>query len=74
MIWIVALRKKVSVFGVILLRIFPAFFHIRTEYGEISLHIQSPYSLQCEKMREKCGAENNSEYGHFLRSATIYCH
>ena len=67
MIWIVALRKNVSVFGVILLRIFPAFgLNI-----ERSLHIHSPYSLQCEKMREKCGAENNSEYGHFLRSATI---
>ena len=36
--------QKVSVFGVILVRIFPAFSLIRTEYGEI-LRI-SPYSVQ----------------------------
>ena len=54
--------KKESVFGVILVRIFPAFFRIRTEYGEIrrdtercsvSLRIQSKWG----KMREKCGPE-----------------
>ena len=39
-----------SVFGVILVRIFPAFSRIRTEYG---LRIQS----ECGKMREKCGPE-----------------
>ena len=38
------------------------FFSIRTEYGEI-LRI-SPYSV---RMRENAD-ENNSEYGHFLRS------
>ena len=46
------------VFGVILVRIFPAFFHIRIEYGEIwkygvALRIKS----ECEKMREKCRPE-----------------
>ena len=38
---------KESVFGVVLVRIFPAFSRIRTEYGEI-LRI-SPYSV---RMRE----------------------
>ena len=41
--------QKVPVFGAILVRIFPEFSRIRTEYG----HIQS----ECEKMREKCGPE-----------------
>ena len=36
--------QKVSVFGVILVRIFPAFSHIRTECGEIQ--IISPYSVR----------------------------
>ena len=45
--------------GVILVRIFP----IGTEYKEI-LCI-SPYSV---RMRENTD-QNNSEYGHFLRSA-----
>ena len=40
------------------------FFCIRTEYGEI-LFI-SPYSV---RMRENTG-QNNSKYGHFLRSAS----
>ena len=40
-----------------------AFSRIRTEYGEI-LRI-SPYSV---RMRENAD-QNNSEYGHFLRSA-----
>ena len=39
-----------------------AFSHIRTKYGEI-IHI-SPYSFE---MRENID-QNNSEYGHFLRS------
>ena len=39
---------NVSVFRVILVRIFPAFSHIRTEYGEII----SPYSV---RMRENVG-------------------
>ena len=38
------------------------FSHIRTEYGEI-LRI-SPYSVW---MRKNAG-QNNTEYGHFLRS------
>ena len=50
---------KVSIFGVILVRI----FHIRTEYKEI-LRI-SQYSV---RMRENAD-QNNPEYGHFLRSA-----
>ena len=56
--------KNVSVFGVILVRIFPALSRIRTEYGEIrsisSLRIQS----ECGKNED----QNNSEYGQFLRS------
>ena len=49
-VWTASLRKKMPVFGVILVRIFPAFSRIRTEYGEI-LRI-SPYALQ---MRENAG-------------------
>ena len=55
-----------SVFGVILVRIFRAFFRIRTE--SVSLRIQ----FECGKNVDP----NNSEYGHFLRSV-IYkkkCH
>ena len=44
--------RKVSVFGVILVRIFSVFFHIRI----------SPYSV---RMWENAD-QNNSEYGHFL--------
>ena len=44
----------------------PAFFRIRTEYGEILLI--SPYSV---RMRENTD-QNNSEYGHFLRSEIVY--
>ena len=49
---------KESVFGVILIRIFPAFYRIWTEYGEtrryvVSLRIQS----ECGKMPAKCGPE-----------------
>ena len=54
--------QNVSVFGVILVRIFPTFPHIWTEYGEILR--MSPYSVQ---MRENAD-QNNSEYGHFSRS------
>ena len=46
------MRKKVSVFGVILVRIFLAFSRIWTEFGQI-LGIQS----ECGKMRGKCGPE-----------------
>ena len=53
---------KVSVYGVILVHIFPAFSRFRTEYGKI-LRIY-PYS---DRMRENAD-QNNSEYGHFLRS------
>ena len=51
-----------SVFEVILVRIFPAFSRIRTEYGKI--RSISPYSVQ---MWEN-GDQNYSEYGPFLRS------
>ena len=44
--------QNVPVFGVILVRIFPTFPHIWTEYGEILR--MSPYSVQ---MPEKCGPE-----------------
>ena len=54
-----SLCEKEFVLGVILVLI----FRIWTEYGEI-LFI-SPYSV---RMRENAD-QNNSEYGHFLRSA-----
>ena len=41
------------------------FYLIRTEYGEI--RSISPYSV---KMRENVD-QNNSEYGHFLRSVVL---
>ena len=41
------------------------FFRIRTEYGEI-LRV-SPYAV---RMRENMD-QNNSEYGHFLRSKNV---
>ena len=47
----------VSVFGVILIRI----FRIRTDYGEI-LHI-FPYLVRMQENAD----QNNSKYGHFLR-------
>ena len=67
---------KVSVFGVIPVRIFPAFSHTRTEYGEIRsisdwirrdteyLSVFSPNAGKCGKNADR----NNSEYGLFLRS------
>ena len=42
-----------------------AFSHIRTEYGE-TLRI----SLYSFRMRENAD-QNNSEYGHFLRSVNV---
>ena len=47
--------SKMSVFGVILVHIFPAFSRILVEYGEIpvSLRIESEWG----KLREKCGPE-----------------
>ena len=53
--------EKVSVFGVILVRIFPSFFRIRAEY----LSIFSPNTEKCGKNAD----QNDFEYGHFLRSA-----
>ena len=50
--------QKVFVFGVILVRNFPAFSRIRTEYGS-----------ECAKMRQNAD-QSNSEYEHFLRSVT----
>ena len=47
--------QKESVFRVILVRIFPAFSRIRTEYGEVQSI--SPYSVQIGKMRKKYGPE-----------------
>ena len=40
-------------------------FHIRTEYGE--LRSISPYSVRMRENTDK----NNSEYGHFSRSAKM---
>ena len=55
---------KESVFGVILVRIFPAFSRIRTEYGEI-LRI-SPYSVRMQenagKMRTRITPNTDSFY------------
>ena len=46
---------------------FPAFSCIRTEYEEIQyLSVFSPNALKCGKIAD----QNNSEYGHFLRSAS----
>ena len=54
-----------SVFGIILVRIFPAFSQIWTEYGEILyLSLLSPNAGKYGKNAD----QNNSEYGHFLRS------
>ena len=51
----------VSVFGVIMVRIFPASSHIRTEYGEILyLSVFSPNAGRGGKNM----VQNNSEYGH----------
>ena len=59
-----------SVFGVILFLIFPAFSRIRTEYGEIQ---KCPYSeLFWSLFSPNAGKygknvdQKNSEYGHFL--------
>ena len=57
-----------SVFGVILVRIFPAFSRIRIEYGEI-LRI-SQYSVRMQENAGKWGEnadQNNPEYGQFLQ-------
>ena len=43
------------VFGVILVRIFPAFSRIRTEYGEILRIAQ--YSVRMRENAGKCGPE-----------------
>ena len=48
-----------SLFGVILVRIFPAFPRIRIEY-----------SVQMRENGEN-EDQNNSEYGHFLRSVSL---
>ena len=56
-----------SVFGIILVRIFPAFSLIRTEYGKY-LSVFSPNAEKCGKNTD----QNNSEYGHFLRSVPVY--
>ena len=56
-----------SVFGVILVRLFTKFSRIRTEYREI-LRI-SPYSVQVQENAGKNADQNNSEYRYFLRSA-----
>ena len=64
---IIALKE--SVFGVILVRIFPAFFCIRTEYGEV-LRISSYLSVFSPNAGKwlKNADQSNSEYGLFLRS------
>ena len=61
--WCIAWKE--SVFGVILVHIFPTFSRIRTEYGVI-LRI-SPHSV---RMQENAGNadQNNSEFENFLCS------
>ena len=56
-----------SVFGVILVRLFTKFSRIRIEYREI-LRI-SPYSVQVQENAGNNADQNNSEYRYFLRSA-----
>ena len=60
--------QKESVFGAVLVRIFPALSHIRTEYGEI--RSISPYSLRMRGEGWKNAGQNNLEYGLFLCSAS----
>ena len=57
-----SLRKKVSVFGVFLVRIFPQ----STKYGEI--RIISPYSVQMQENTD----QKNSEHEHFLRRGCLF--
>ena len=62
-------QRTVSVFGVILVRIFPAFSRIRTEYGEIEyLSVFSPNAGKCGENAD----QNNAEYRLFLRSKRSY--
>ena len=56
-----ALRKKVSVFGVILVRNFPAFV-LNTERYEVSLRIQS----KCGKMRTRISPNRDTFYAVML--------
>ena len=64
-----ALCKKVSVFGVFLVRVFPHSDGIRRDL-RVQLQIQSisPYS---ERMRENTD-QKNSKYGHFSHSDDSY--
>ena len=57
--------EKESVFRVILVRIFPRFSCIRTEYGEISVF--SPNAGKSGKNAD----QNNSKYGLFLRRGSF---
>ena len=57
-----------SVFGVVLVRIFPALSCIQTEYGEI--HI-SPYQSEYGKMHEKYGLEQLRILALFMQSVSI---
>ena len=51
-----------------MVRIFPAFSRIRTEYGEILyLSVFSPNVGRCGKNTD----QNNAEYGHLLHS--LFC-
>ena len=61
-----SLRKKRSVFRVILVRIFPAFGLNREN---IEYRIFSPNAEECGKNAD----QNNSEYGHFVGSGS-FCH
>ena len=56
---------KVSVFGVILVRIFPVFSYIRTEFGLNSVSLR--FNPNAEKWGKNAD-QNNSEYGHFFCS------
>ena len=58
---------KVPLFGVILVRIFPAFSRIPTEYGAY-LSVFSPNAGNCGKN----GDQNNSEHGSFCLNVVIW--
>ena len=61
---IASTEQKESVFGVILICIFPA-FSIQTEHGEIRI---SRHSVRMWDNAGKNADQNNSKYGHFLCS------
>ena len=63
--------SKVSLYGVTQVHVFPHFpaFRVQSEYGEIlSISVFSPIAGKCGQNAD----QNNSGYGHFLCSASIF--